>query len=107
MPFFLGRVSPVLDTCTQMLLLDSGGKTGVVRRVIPMKGSSIFERTREIQRLGVRAVICGAVSDSFFNLLREAGIDLLCGITGDLDEVIEAYRNGTLEQPKFRMPGSD
>lgn len=69
--------------------------------------SSIFERTRDIQRLGIGVIICGAVGDSFYNLLREAGIDLVCGITGDIDEVIEAYHKGTLEQPRFRMPGSD
>jgi len=106
-PVFLGRVSPVLDTCTQLLLLGSGGKTENVRKTIPMKGSSIFERAREIQRLGIGVIICGAVGDPFYNLLREADIDLVCGITGDIDDVIEAYSNGTLEQPRFRMPGSE
>jgi hypothetical protein len=106
-PIFLGRVSPVLDTCTQLFMLDSDGITETVGQAIPMKGSSIFERFREIQRLGIGVIICGAVSDSFYNLLREADIDLVCGINGDIDEVIEAYRNGTLGQPRFRMPGSD
>lgn len=106
-PVFLGRVSPVLDTCTQLLLLDSGGKAETVRKTIPMKVSSIFERAREIQGLGIGVIICGAVGDSLYNLLREAGIDLVCGVTGDIDDVIEAYRNGTLEQPRFRMPGSE
>jgi len=106
-PVFLGRVSPVLDTCTQLFMLDSEGKQETGRQTIPMKGSSIFDRAREIQRLGIGAIICGAVSDSFYNLLREADIDLVCGITGDINEVIDAYRKGTLEQPQFRMPGSD
>jgi hypothetical protein len=105
-PVFLGRVSPVLDTCTQLFMLDSVGQTEPVGPGIPMKGS-IFERVREVQRLGISVIICGAVSDSFYNLLREAGIDSICGITGDIDEVIEAYRNGTLAHPQFRMPGSD
>lgn len=106
-PVFLGRVSPVLDTCTQLLLLDSAGKTETIRKTIPMKGTSLLERARQIQRLGIGVIICGAVGDSFYNLLRETGINLVCGITGDIDEVIEAYREGTLGQPRFRMPGSD
>jgi predicted Fe-Mo cluster-binding NifX family protein len=72
-----------------------------------MKRASLFERVREIQKLGIGVIICGAVSDSFYNLLREAEIDLVCGITGDIDEVIDAYRKGTLEQARFRMPGFD
>jgi predicted Fe-Mo cluster-binding NifX family protein len=106
-PVFMGRVSPVLDTCTQLFMLESDRKQETARKTIPMKGSSIFERAGEIQKLGIGAIICGAVSDSFYNLLREADIDLVCGITGDIGEVIEAYCSGTLAQPRFRMPGSD
>jgi predicted Fe-Mo cluster-binding NifX family protein len=47
------------------------------------------------------------VSDTFFNLLHEAGIKLVCNIAGDMDDVIDAYRNGTLGDTRFRMPGSD
>ena len=106
-PVFMGRVSPVLDTCTQFGLLGPGRNHEIVRRTVPVKGYSIYERTDEIKKLGVGVVICGAVSDAFFNLLRENDIDLVCGITGDIEEVIEAYRNGTLTQARFRMPGSE
>jgi len=105
-PVFMGRVSPVLDTCTQLFMLESDGKKKTACKTISIKGSSIFERASEFQKLGIGSVICGAVSDSFYNLLREGAIDLICGVTGDIDDVIDAYRNGTLEQPRFRMPGS-
>jgi hypothetical protein len=32
---------------------------------------------------------------------------LVCGITGAVDEVLAAHRNGTLGQDRFRMPGSE
>ena len=106
-PVFMGRVSPVLDTCTQLLVVESGDKEAITRRMIPMKGGSLFERARELHKLGVEVIICGAVSDAFFNLLRESDIEMVCGIAGDIDDVIDAYRNGALEQARFRMPGSD
>lgn len=71
-----------------------------------MQGASVYERVRELNNLGVGLVICGAVSEVFFNLLREAEIEPVCGIAGDVDEVIDAYRSGALAQPRFRMPGS-
>ena len=46
------------------------------------------------------------MSDAFFTLLQEARIQLVTGIAGEIDEVIDAYRNGTLGQSRFRMPGS-
>jgi predicted Fe-Mo cluster-binding NifX family protein len=106
-PVFMGRVSPVLDTCTQIGILEPDRNQEIVHRTFPVKSNSIYERTDEIKKLGVGVVICGAVSDAFFNLLRENDIDLVCGITGDIEEVIEAYRNGTLTQARFRMPGSE
>jgi len=106
-PVFMGRVSPVLDTCTQLVVVESGDKEAITRQTIPMKGGSIFERARELHKLGLGVIICGAVSDVFFNLLHESDIELVCGIAGDVDDVIDAYCNGALGQPRFRMPGSD
>jgi len=106
-PVFMGRVSPVLDTCTQLGLLEPGRKRKITCQTIPVKGKSIFERADEIKKLGVLVVICGAVSDALYNLLKESNIDLVCGITGDIEEVIDAYHNRTLTQARFRMPGSE
>jgi predicted Fe-Mo cluster-binding NifX family protein len=107
LPVFMDRVSPVLDTCDHLFLLEPGDEKKAAHRTVPMKGLSIYERTSEIKKLGIRFIICGAVSESFYNLLKEAGIDLRFGISGDIDDVIQAYRNGKLDQPRFRMPGSD
>jgi hypothetical protein len=106
-PVFMGRVSPVLDTCTQLGLLEPGRKRKITCQTIPVKGKSIFERADEIKKLGVLVVICGAVSGALYNLLKESNIDLVCGITGDIEEVIDAYRNRTLTHARFRMPGSE
>jgi predicted Fe-Mo cluster-binding NifX family protein len=95
-----------LDTCSQLFVIESDGKKETARRMIPMQGASVYERVRELNKLGVGLVICGAVSEVFFNLLREAKIEPVCGIAGDVDDVIDAYRSGALEQPGFRMPGS-
>ncbi len=103
----MGRVSPVLDTCTQLCVLALDGAQGNTQPVISLRGGSIFERVAEIKKLGIGRIICGAVSESFFNLLGEAGVDLICGITGDITEVTEGYRNGSLHQGRFRMPGAD
>ena len=106
-PVFRGRISPVLDTCTQLTLLVPGREQLPLRRTLPLKGNSIFERVDEIKCLGVGVVICGAVSSAFYNLLIKNSIELVCGITGDIEEVIVAYRSGTLSNARFRMPGAE
>lgn len=105
-PVFAGRVSPVLDNCTQLRLLEPGSGQPADYNTVKVSGSSIFERVVEFKKLRIGLVICGAVSEVFYNLLRQAGIELVCGITGDIEEVIKAFRNRTLAQVRFRMPGS-
>jgi len=104
-PVFRGRVSPVLDTCTRLGILEPVRKRRIVRRTVSLKGNSIYERAREIKKLKIEVIICGAVSDAFFNLLKTSDIHLVCGISGDVEEVTEAYRKGTLANMRFRMPG--
>jgi len=106
-PVFRGRISPVLDTCTQLTLLLPSRKQPSPRSTVALKNNSIFERADEIKSLGVGVVICGAVSSAFYNLLIKKGIELVCGITGDIEEVIAAYRSGTLSNVRFRMPGAE
>jgi len=106
-PVFMGRISPVLDACTQLILLDPDGKQAAARSRICIAGVSIIERAGWIRQHGIRVIICGAVSDFFYTLLKEAGVELICGIAGNIDDVIDAYRKGALAEPRFRMPGLD
>lgn len=105
LPVFNGRVSPVLDSCTRLYVLESSGIARASNQTLRVKGTSIFERVGELKRIGIKIIICGALSESFYNLLREAGIELVCGITGEIEEVIDAYRNGTLGHARFQLPG--
>jgi predicted Fe-Mo cluster-binding NifX family protein len=102
----MDRVSPVLDTCTQIMLVGFNRSHEVGRTLIAVAGATLSERVGVFKMLGVRTVICSAVSDSFHHMLQEAKIDLLCGIAGVVDEIIQAYGSGSLQQTRFRMPGS-
>jgi predicted Fe-Mo cluster-binding NifX family protein len=90
-----------------MLVVETNDHRETARIALPFEGSSLLERCRALQKHGVGVVICGAVSDSFFRMLRRSNIETICGIAGEFEEVIQAYRRGNLEQPRFRMPGMD
>jgi hypothetical protein len=98
-PVFRGRVAPVLDSCTQLWVLDSQV------RAVPLECACLRDRVRSLLDLGVEVVICGAVSDYLSRLLEKNHIRLVCGIAGDAQEVVRAYRQGRLHLACFRMPG--
>lgn len=105
MPVFRDRVSPVLDTCHRMALIDPGTRDHREPRTVSCEGVSLAERVRELQRLGVGTVICGALSEALANLLEAGKIRLISGVSGEVREVLEAYLNGRLNDERFRMPG--
>jgi predicted Fe-Mo cluster-binding NifX family protein len=53
----------------------------------------------------VDALICGAISWPLELALTSAGIEVIAQTCGDVDEVLEAFLAGQLEQEKFLMPG--
>lgn len=106
LPVFMNRVSPVLDTCTRLCILNPGRGGRICRRTAPVRGKTLLERAEEIRGHGVAVIVCGAVGSVLYNLLTERQIEIVCGIAGDIDEVIEAFIGGTLSQARFRMPGA-
>jgi predicted Fe-Mo cluster-binding NifX family protein len=106
-PVYRSRVSPVLDTCTRLLLIDLRGGRETARVEIRVAGDSLFERTDMLRQHRVDAVICAGISQQLYDLLRAAGIALITGIAGNIEQVRAGYVTDRLEHPSFHMPGAD
>ncbi len=104
-PIWNDKVSPVLDTASRLLILDTDLDNRVLRSEAYLDEQDISRRCFRIRKLGVDVLICGAVSRSFSDLLAANGVRVIPGIAGSIEEILEAYFNGTLDQSKFLMPG--
>ena len=104
-PYWQGRVSPVLDVAARFLLitLEQGQETD--RQDLPFEASSPLERVRQLSRLGAEAIICGALSRPLELDLRSAGIQVIANICGALEDVLSAFINGRLNEDVYLMPG--
>ena len=75
----------------------------------PRSGSVECPQSRaasgRLAELGVDMLICGAVSESLESLMIDSGIQVEARICGDLEAVLMAFRQGTLEEDRFTMPG--
>ncbi len=58
-----------------------------------------------LEELGVTTLICGAISNQTARIVERSGIELMPWFVGEIDEVIEAYRTGSLDSESFIMPG--
>ena len=104
-PIMRGRVAPVLNWCSRAMIFPvnpGGGKTQELWT--PELGPSARLQLLRHQ-YAVQTLICGALSLDLQNCAVGLGVKVIPGVAGDIEEVIEAYRQNRLDQPEFWLPG--
>ncbi len=100
-----GKISPVLDTASRVVVIKTDNNSGVNRSELDIYDFRLIRKCEKIISLKVDVLICGAVSNWLSSMLSSSGIDIICGITGNTEEIADAYLNGTLMEAEFFMPG--
>jgi len=100
-----GRVSPVFDVCRNLLLLDVEDAGIRTRSENGFPSMGPHTRIPFLVELGVDVLICGAMSRALWHQAVAEGIRVLPFVAGDIDQVIDGWLQGKLEQENFRMPG--
>lgn len=105
-PQWQGRISPVLDTATQLLVAEPQPDGRIRREQHALKASDTLGRASELVRLGVEVVLCGAVSATLASVLASAGVRVLAFLCGPVDEILQAWLAGSLlRHSTYAMPG--
>jgi predicted Fe-Mo cluster-binding NifX family protein len=104
-PVFKSRISPVFDACNRVLLVDLDQNREIKRAEIIFEDLSVLERLRMLNRLRVTNVICAGISQSLHDKLTAANISPITGIVGEVGEVLSAFMDEGLNDPRFYMPG--
>jgi len=104
-PEWQGRISPVLDVASKILLVDIEDHRELQRQHDTLVPSDLWARAAAIRQMGPDVLICGAVSWPLEAAIRSAGIQVIGNICGPVDEVLAAYREGRLDDNVFLMPG--
>lgn len=104
-PVFESRVSPVLDSCRRMVVVDIEDGCEIRRQEISFQKMSIHERIEVFTRWGIRKIICAGISDVMCKFLAGKNIALVSGIAGEFEKIINAYICDHLDDACFVMPG--
>jgi predicted Fe-Mo cluster-binding NifX family protein len=104
-PVFESCVSPVLDTCQRMVVVDIEKSGEIERQELSLCKMPIHERIEVISRWGIRKIICAGVSDVMCRFLAGKDIVLISGIAGEIEKIINAYICNRLNDACFVMPG--
>jgi len=96
-----GIISPVFDASRSFLFVWPDDK----RELIVLTDPSLNAKFDALKKNNADTVICGAISMQPVALLAENRITVIPWIRGPVDDVIEAYRAGSLQSTRFLMPG--
>jgi predicted Fe-Mo cluster-binding NifX family protein len=99
------RLSTVFDAADELLTVETRPGVAPEQSRAHWKKDSVIARTAHIRESGVQVLICGALSGSVARMLSAAGIRVIPFIRGNVDEVLDAFCNGTLSGRHFFLPG--
>lgn len=106
-PHWQARVSPVCDEARNFLVVDAAGDQEARRSEFEMTppGTDLVGRATQLLDWGVKTVICGAISQELETMLLGVGIDVISQVCGNVEDVLQAFWTGRLEQDCFALPG--
>ncbi len=99
------RISPVFDSARTLMVVELRDGLVQSRRLEPCRLEPPFFRASWFTSLGVDELICGAITRQTAQGLESVGVHVIGFITGEVEEILEAYTNGRLAAPRFAMPG--
>ncbi len=101
-PIWEGRVSPVFDVATQLLVVEVIAGEAAFTEEHRIWGA---DRAGAVAELGIDLLICGAISRQLEDSLLASGVGVIAEVRGPVNDVIRAYLAGSIIQPSFLMPG--
>jgi predicted Fe-Mo cluster-binding NifX family protein len=104
-PICQGRVSPVFDVASRLILVQLKDQAELERKEVGLGQSQPEAIVHSLAAWGVDMLICGALSRELQMALESAGIKVLPHICGEAESVLVAYRAGKLQRAQFVMPG--
>ena len=104
-PIWHGRISPLLDVARRFLLVNLQGDSERERREVRIDETGLALRCKRMAQLNVQVLICGAISRPLEEALASEAVRIIPNTCGAVEQVLEAFRLGTLTDKAFLMPG--
>jgi predicted Fe-Mo cluster-binding NifX family protein len=92
------NVSAHFGRCTQYSIFDVADNTIKAKTVVDTPEHQPGLLPAFLNEKGVTCVISGGMGPKAQSLFKEMNIEPIIGVSGNIDQVIAAYLNGTLEQ---------
>ncbi|MBT3278526.1 MAG: NifB/NifX family molybdenum-iron cluster-binding protein [Phycisphaerales bacterium] len=104
-PTWQGRISPVFDVFTNVLLVEITHRQEQSRQLVALDSPDPEYRVQFLRDRGVDVLVCCAISKPVELELLAKGIDVIPRVCGDVEHVLAGFIKGDLNEQQFGMPG--
>jgi predicted Fe-Mo cluster-binding NifX family protein len=106
---FEKHVCPRFDMTREVLILDKWGPGEETGEKMHLPPALPEDRLRILVQKGVQTVIVGGIQERFQQMFQRQDIEVIWGVMGKIEDVIQAYHQGLLYcgvGPVPQPPGS-
>jgi predicted Fe-Mo cluster-binding NifX family protein len=104
-PVWQGRVSPVFDAASRLLVVRRNRGREVARKEFLLGALSSETLARSVVELGVEVLLCAAISEPLRLALERGGVRVETHLCGEVEALLRAFCAGDCRRAEFRMPG--
>ncbi len=97
------RMASLLETANQLVVVDLPPIDSKAKKMVAVSDHTLPYLMQLLHSNNVTVLICGAINGCMFRAIESMGIKVIPWIRGNIDDVIGAFQNNTLEQ--WVMPG--
>ena len=97
------RVAYRLECADTVMVARKDRKGNVRLQEAVLSEKDAIRRVRQIADLGIETLICGAVSAFVFRMFQHHGIQVIGGVIGDAQDVLDHYVRGNLRAGAILM----
>lgn len=99
------NVAATFDFCDEIVVFECENGGVIDKRNHVLKEMCIPLRAEKIRELGVDILICGAISNTSLLMLNYQMINVLPGIAGNMEAVLNEFLQGDGRLSGYRLPG--
>ena len=99
------RIAPVFDVARRISVIEAEAGQIQNRAQADLTGAFPAQRVLKLVELGIETLVCGAISRPLYLMVGARGIRVIPFVSGDLENVIQAWLENRLAETAYSMPG--
>ena len=99
------NVATAFDFANEVIVFTCEGGKVMKKEQVLLNEQFIPLRCTKLKSCGIDILICGAISNPSTYMLQHQGIEVISGITGNIEAVTREFLRGGINSPQYWLPG--